>query len=246
MIQLLQACWDIPWQAAPLGYHRQDSCQKRNSRGEGQSHGVHTGPCSPPLPQSPEYSQFPPQARGKTEEDPRKTGLPRTSQKGPPEGARVGAGGTPKGVVLGVGAATGWTTQSGSERWAGRGGGLRGGKGVPWAIRRRMKGVHGAPGEEGRSQRAEGEGGQAECVKRKGGRQSRPGGTGRVGEPAQPESPRAGAPRMFRCTGPGAPGSGQGCRTPALRGAHFPIRISCSRPLNFESLSELPCTKGIV
>ena len=48
MIQLLQACWDIPWQAAPLGYHRQDSCQKRNSRGEGQSHGRRNGP----LPQS--------------------------------------------------------------------------------------------------------------------------------------------------------------------------------------------------
>ena len=119
MIQLLQARWDIPWQAAPLGYHRQDSRQRRNSRGEGQSHGVHTRPCSPPLPRPPEYSQFPPQARGKTGEDPRTTGLPRTSQKGPPEGARVGTGGTPKGVVLGVGPRAMGRQRRGTPRWEG-------------------------------------------------------------------------------------------------------------------------------
>lgn len=117
MIQLLQARWDIPWQSSTPGVPQAGLSPEDEFQERDRGHGVHTRTLLPTASQPPEYSQFPPQACGKTGRSP-KTGLPRTSQKGPPWG-QGGTGWNPKGVVLGVGPREMGRQRRGTPRWEG-------------------------------------------------------------------------------------------------------------------------------
>lgn len=94
MVQLLQGCWDVPWQTVPTGHHRRASPEEgfegRGTEGCGAHHTL-----IPTLPRPPKHSQSPPQASDPPEKWGRsgKTCLPQTSQKCPPEGDRGGGGG---------------------------------------------------------------------------------------------------------------------------------------------------------
>lgn len=110
MVQLLQGCWDVPWQTVPTGHHRRASPEEgfegRGTEGCGAHHTL-----IPTLPRPPKHSQSPPQASDPPEKWGRsgKTCLPQTSQKCPPEGDRGGGGvWNPKAGMPRVGAAKGW------------------------------------------------------------------------------------------------------------------------------------------
>lgn len=118
VIRLLQALWDIPEKAAPPGVPQaglspEDEFQGERDRGHGCLQTL-----LPTAPQPQSTLNFHPKPARAREGSPR--WLPR------PGAATTGQ----RAQGLGCGTPRGWCWESGPGRWAGRGGGLRGGKGT--------------------------------------------------------------------------------------------------------------------